>query len=224
MVDTIDLIARLALAGGLGAMLGLEREISFKVAGLRTHAIVSIGAALFTVAGAYGVQSDVVDPTRVAAQVVTGIGFIGAGAIMRSGLNVTGLTTAGTLWLAAAVGVTAGMGLLLLSLIATCLGMAFLILVSVAKPRILRTRIQQVEVSYLTGHGTLGPLMSTINNAGGEIRKIHLHRWRNQYGGMKSDDVKRLKALEAENARLKRIVADKELEIDAWKEIGRAKW
>jgi len=50
------------------------------------------------------------------------------------------------------------------------------------------------------------------------------HRWRNQYGGMKSDDVKRLKALEAENARLKRIVADKELEIDAWKEIGRAKW
>lgn len=174
MVDTIDLIARLALAGGLGAMLGLEREISFKVAGLRTHAIVSIGAALFTVAGAYGVQSDVVDPTRIAAQVVTGIGFVGAGAIMRSGLNVTGLTTAGTLWLAAAVGVTAGMGLLLLSLVATCLGMAFLILVSVVKPRILRTRIQQVEVSYLTGHGTLGPLMSTINNAGGEIRKIHL--------------------------------------------------
>ena len=50
------------------------------------------------------------------------------------------------------------------------------------------------------------------------------HRWRNQYGGMKADDVKRLKALESENARLKRIVADKELEIDAWREIGRAKW
>ena len=174
MVGTVDLIARLAIAGGLGALLGLEREISFKVAGLRTHAIVSIGAALFTAAGAYGVGSDDFDPTRVAAQVVSGIGFIGAGAIMRSGLNVTGLTTAGTLWLAAAVGVTAGMGLMLLSLVATCLGMVFLILVSVVKPKFMRPRIQQVEVSYLTGHGTLGPLMSTINNAGGEIRKIHL--------------------------------------------------
>lgn len=57
-----------------------------------------------------------------------------------------------------------------------------------------------------------------------EVSEATFHRWRNQYGGLKADDVKRLKALEAENARLKRIVADKELEIDAWKEIGRAKW
>ncbi len=57
-----------------------------------------------------------------------------------------------------------------------------------------------------------------------EVSEATFHRWRNQYGGMKADDVKRLKSLEAENARLKRIVADKELEIDAWREIGRAKW
>ncbi|MCY3910688.1 MAG: MgtC/SapB family protein [bacterium] len=174
MVDTVELIARLATAGGLGALLGIEREISFKVAGLRTHTIVALGAALFTVSGAYGVFSDELDPSRVAAQVVTGIGFIGAGAILRSGLTVTGLTTAGTLWLAAAVGVTAGMGLLLLSLVATAMGLLVLVLVSVAKPVIMRPRTQRVEVSYYTGHGTLGPLMTSINEAGGEVRGLHL--------------------------------------------------
>ena len=174
MVDTVDLIARLAIAGGLGALLGFEREISFKVAGLRTHSIVSLGAALFTVSGAYGVISEGLDPSRVAAQVVTGIGFIGAGAILRSGLTVTGLTTAGTLWLAAAVGVTAGMGLLLLSLVATGMGILVLVVVSVVKPVIMRPRTQRVEVSYFTGHGTLGPLMASINDAGGEVRGLHL--------------------------------------------------
>ena len=173
-MDTIDLVARLAAAGGLGGLIGIEREISFKAAGLRTHAIVSLGAALFTTAGAFGVDSDQLDPTRVAAQVVTGIGFIGAGTIMRSGLTVTGLTTAGTLWLAAAVGVTAGMGLLLLSLIASCMGVVTLVLVSVVKPVIMRPRTQRVEVSYYSGHGTLGPLMSSINDAGGEVREIQL--------------------------------------------------
>src|SRR5204862_6922109 len=79
-------------------------------AGLRTHLLVSVGAALFTIAGAYGFESARVDPTRVAAQIVTGIGFLGAGAIIRQGFSVRGLTTAATLWVVAAVGLAAGAG------------------------------------------------------------------------------------------------------------------
>src|SRR5687768_6586470 len=103
-LSVIELIVRVLLATGLGAVIGLEREISDQPAGLRTHILVSLGAALFTIAGAYGlIDFDTgevarIDPTRVAAQVVTGIGFLGAGAIIQRGLNVRGLTTAASLW------------------------------------------------------------------------------------------------------------------------------
>ena len=110
------LILRIVLAGLLGGLVGIEREFSDQPAGFRTHILVSFGAALFTLAGAYGVDAFVgvkgvtFDPTRVAAQVVTGIGFLGAGAILRQGVTVRGLTTAASLWVTAAVGVAAGLG------------------------------------------------------------------------------------------------------------------
>lgn len=97
---------RLLLAAGLGGLVGLEREYSEQPAGFRTHILVSLGAALFTVVGA----EVGTDPTRVAAQVVTGIGFLGAGAILRQGASVRGLTTAAALWVTAAVGTAAGFG------------------------------------------------------------------------------------------------------------------
>jgi putative Mg2+ transporter-C (MgtC) family protein len=115
-LDGIDLFLRILLAAGLGAGVGLERELSDQPAGLRTHILVSLGAALFTVAGAYGVAaltgepSTRFDPTRVAAQVVTGIGFLGAGAIIQQGVNVRGLTTAASLWVTAAIGLAVGIG------------------------------------------------------------------------------------------------------------------
>jgi putative Mg2+ transporter-C (MgtC) family protein len=106
-----EALLRLVLAGVLGGMIGLERELREREAGLRTHLLVSVGAALFTTAGAYGFSGSVrVDPTRVAAQIVTGIGFLGAGAIIRQGFSVRGLTTAATLWVVAAVGLAAGAG------------------------------------------------------------------------------------------------------------------
>ncbi|MEO5901488.1 MAG: MgtC/SapB family protein, partial [Ilumatobacteraceae bacterium] len=111
-----ELIGRIALAAGLTAVVGLERELSRHPAGIRTHAIVGIGAALFTVAGAYGFSPHDSSPTRVAAQVVTGIGFLGAGTIIRQQDKVKGLTTAATLWLAAGIGISAGAGLLALTL------------------------------------------------------------------------------------------------------------
>lgn len=91
-----------------GAVIGSEREFRQRLAGLRTTALVSVGSASFVIFGA--LFPDEVSPTRVAAQVVSGIGFLGAGVIFRDGLNVQGLTTAATLWCAAAVGLLAGAG------------------------------------------------------------------------------------------------------------------
>ena len=102
----------------LGAAIGIERELRDREAGLRTHVLVSVGSALFTIISAYGFHDFIVnggpviraDPTRIAAQIVTGIGFLGAGAIIREGLSVRGLTTAATLWGVAAIGMAAGAG------------------------------------------------------------------------------------------------------------------
>jgi putative Mg2+ transporter-C (MgtC) family protein len=105
-------VARLAVAAGLGAAVGVERELREREAGIRTHLLVSLGACLFTLVGAYGFHDfgSKVDPTRIAAQVVTGIGFLGAGAIIREGISVRGLTTAASLWIVAAIGMAAGAG------------------------------------------------------------------------------------------------------------------
>jgi putative Mg2+ transporter-C (MgtC) family protein len=113
-----EVVLRVALAAVLGGAIGAERELRERGAGLRTHLLVSVGAALFTLVSAYGwrdftfsTRSGVVfDPTRVAAQIVTGIGFLGAGAIIRQGLSVRGLTTAATLWVVAAIGLASGAG------------------------------------------------------------------------------------------------------------------
>jgi putative Mg2+ transporter-C (MgtC) family protein len=113
-----EALLRLALAAALGGAVGLEREFREREAGFRTHMLVSVGSALFTIASAYGFRDFLVhggslvrtDPTRIAAQIVTGIGFLGAGAIIRQGFSVRGLTTAATLWVVAAIGLTAGAG------------------------------------------------------------------------------------------------------------------
>src|SRR5262245_66126705 len=105
-----DTFARLAVAAALGAAIGVERELRDREAGIRTHLLVALGACLFTIAGAYGFSDfdGNVDPTRVAAQIVTGVGFLGAGAIIREGISVRGLTTAGSLWIVAAIGMATG--------------------------------------------------------------------------------------------------------------------
>jgi putative Mg2+ transporter-C (MgtC) family protein len=113
-----ELISRVVIAALLGGLIGLERELSDQPAGFRTHILVSLGAALFTLAGAYGLEDFLegegittrLDPTRVAAQVVTGVGFLGAGAIIHRGVNIRGLTTAASLWVTAAIGTAVGFG------------------------------------------------------------------------------------------------------------------
>ena len=115
----LDVTLRLLLAIALGAVIGYQRERSSKAAGLRTHTLISLGAAVFTVVSIFGF-SGAVDPSRVAAGVVAGIGFIGAGVIFRGmgGDRVAGLTTAASIWASAAVGLAAGAGMWLVAMIA----------------------------------------------------------------------------------------------------------
>jgi len=139
-----EILLRVVLAGILGGAIGAEREIREREAGLRTHMLVSIGAALFTLVSAYGfsdfhfsnVSGVTYDPTRIAAQVVTGIGFLGAGAIIRQGLSVRGLTTAASLWVVAAIGLATGAGYYSAALITTVV-----VLVSLWPLRIVAFRI-----------------------------------------------------------------------------------
>jgi putative Mg2+ transporter-C (MgtC) family protein len=117
-LDWYEALLRIVIAAGLGGAIGVEREIREREAGLRTHMLVSVGSALFTIVSAYGFHEFLTsgqavvraDPSRIAAQIVTGIGFLGAGAIIRQGLSIRGLTTAATLWVVAAIGMAVGAG------------------------------------------------------------------------------------------------------------------
>jgi len=119
LLPELEMVLRLLLAVGLAALIGLERQHAGKAAGLRTHLLVCIGAALFTIASIYGFGEGG-DPARVAAGIVAGIGFLGAGAIIstREGILV-GLTTAASIWAVAAIGLAAGAGLYILAPVAT---------------------------------------------------------------------------------------------------------
>jgi putative Mg2+ transporter-C (MgtC) family protein len=109
MSHDLELLGRLLLAAVLGGAIGAERELNDQPAGLRTHMLLTIGACLFTLISAYGFDGGT-DPSRIAAQIVTGIGFLGGGAIVRYGLTVKGVTTAASIWATASVGVAIGAG------------------------------------------------------------------------------------------------------------------
>jgi putative Mg2+ transporter-C (MgtC) family protein len=117
----LELIVRLVVALALGAVIGFEREMDRQPAGFRTHSLVALGSALFTILSAYGFAGVGNDPTRIAAQIVSGIGFIGAGTILHHRGSIRGLTTAASLWSVAAIGMAAGAGMLVLAGVGTAL-------------------------------------------------------------------------------------------------------
>lgn len=118
MSPELEMVLRLLLAVALGGIVGWERQMAKKPAGLRTHLLVCIGAALFTLASIYGFEGG--DPARVAAGIVAGIGFLGAGTIIRSGEGIlVGLTTASSIWAIAAIGMVAATGLYILAAVGT---------------------------------------------------------------------------------------------------------
>ena len=132
-----NLLVRILVAAAYGGILGLERDIHGRGAGLRTHLLVSAGAALFMILSTHVATFDVVipsdftkltDPGRIAAQIVTGIGFLGAGVIIKEGLTIRGLTTAACLWIAAAIGMASGAGLYIIATTTTILALFTLVL------------------------------------------------------------------------------------------------
>ncbi|GAA2639275.1 MgtC/SapB family protein [Dactylosporangium fulvum] len=135
--DGLVAFGQILLAAVLGAVVGVERELGAQPAGLRTHMLVSLGAALFTLAGA-GLPHT--DPTRVAAQVVTGIGFLGGGAIFKEGVTVRGLTTAASLWVTASIGLAVGLRAWQAAVAVTALTVAVLWLVKQAERHFLQLR------------------------------------------------------------------------------------
>jgi putative Mg2+ transporter-C (MgtC) family protein len=122
----VNYVWRLLLATALGAAVGLEREYRQKPAGLRTNILIAVGSALFTILSVE-MTKGVGDTSRVAGQIVTGIGFLGGGAILRSGDAIHGMTTAATIWVNAAIGVAAGMGEFALATLATALTLVVLV-------------------------------------------------------------------------------------------------
>ena len=124
----LEMVLRLLLAAALGAIIGYQRERAGKQAGLRTHILISVGAALISLISIYGFGA-ASDPARVAAGVVVGVGFLGAGVILhRQGGIVAGLTTAATIWVVAGIGLAAGTGLYIVAAVATALVLGVLIM------------------------------------------------------------------------------------------------
>jgi len=149
----LDIIIRVASALVLGALIGLERELTNKYAGLRTNILVCVGACIFTIISIYGfpivptsgVEFGTRDTARVAAQVVTGIGFVGGGAVLRHGATILGLTTAATLWIAASVGMACGAGMLGLASISTVLTIIILVSARFFERSVLSTSIKNTK-------------------------------------------------------------------------------
>ena len=151
----VTLLIRLLLASLLGGIIGLEREIHGRPAGFRTHLLVSLGSCLFCISSVefyriFGDFSGVgpvgVDPGRIAAQVVTGIGFLGAGAIIRERASIRGLTTAACLWVAAALGIACSIGLFYLAICVTVVALISLLLLKQVEKRLRRDMYLIVKV------------------------------------------------------------------------------
>jgi putative Mg2+ transporter-C (MgtC) family protein len=172
-------LLRIAVAAGLGGAVGFERELREREAGLRTHLVVCVGSALFTLVSAYGFHDFLVnggnvvraDPTRIAAQIVSGIGFLGAGAIIRQGLSVRGLTTAATLWLVAAIGMACGAGYYSAAIISTAAALITLGPLRIFSYRVVgrfRPHIDRLLVEIPAG-GSPAPVIEVIERHAGRV-------------------------------------------------------
>ncbi len=175
----LTITLRLIMAAVLGGLIGLERESLNKAAGFRTHTLVCVGSCLimlisiemYTRIG----QQQIADPARLAAQVVSGIGFLGAGTIMRSGLGVKGLTTAATLWVVAGIGLAVGAGSYLSAVVTT--GIVFLVLVYLTRiEAIIKTNKKQRILSLVIEDkpGQIGLVCSALGDMEVDIRNIEL--------------------------------------------------
>lgn len=156
----------------LSALIGIERERHHKSAGFRTHILVGLGAALFTLVSIYGFSDALgphvsFDPSRIAAQIVTGIGFLGAGVIFVRQNMVNGLTTAASIWMTAAIGMASGAGMVLIAILGTALHLLTVSIMTVVDRHIPRPHLEHVVVvAYKEGRGALREVLARSTDLG----------------------------------------------------------
>jgi putative Mg2+ transporter-C (MgtC) family protein len=168
------IVARLLLAGLLGGLVGLERELRHKPAGLRTNMLICFGAALFTIISYEMAGTVGGDHTRIAAQIIPGIGFIGAGVVIRGRGGVMGITSAATIFVVASVGMAVGSGMLMTAIFATLILLVALVFLGVAEER-FGLHIRLMTFRLITEDSTVLPRAHQIVEQSG----IQAHRWHN---------------------------------------------
>lgn len=184
MIGNAELIARIAVGAALGGVIGYERDRHRRPVGLRTHLIVSMAAATFTVLSSqfaywqhYGKDDLVeVDTSRIAASVVSAVGFLAGGAILRTGITVQGLTTAAGLWLVTAIGMCAGAGLYVVSVAATGMGIAALTVLRRFEDKNDHLLHRRVSVILGEGEKGIGRVVSTLTQLGVTVSEVEYER------------------------------------------------
>ena len=219
-LSTSEVLLRLLVAAALGGAIGFERELRDHEAGFRTHLLVALGACVFTLVSAYAwtdwtfstPAGIVFDPTRIAAQIVTGIGFLGAGAIIVRGINVRGLTTAATLWVVAAIGMAAGTGYYVVAV-----GASLLVLVSLGPLKLVSARVlsrvrpeEAMLAVNLSPHGEGTRVLARIEELGGIIDSV-------EFGDERTLDVVLRASRRSESAKVAEGVA-------ALDDVERVQW
>jgi putative Mg2+ transporter-C (MgtC) family protein len=176
-----DMVIRLLISFAAGAIVGFERSSHHQVAGLRTHILITMGATLLMLLSIWlpqefsGMKNG--DPGRIAAQVVSGIGFLGAGAIIRLGNNVRGLTTAASLWFMAAVGLAIGGGMFIAAGIAEALGLITLFVLGLMERKVFPSeRIKILELIYRDSNPSVKEAKNIITAAGIHIQSMDMHQ------------------------------------------------
>jgi putative Mg2+ transporter-C (MgtC) family protein len=181
MLTEYDIVLRLVLGFIAGAVIGFERASRRQVAGLRTHILIALGATLLMLLSIWlpqtfqGAKNG--DPGRIAAQVVSGIGFLGAGAILRLGNNVRGLTTAASLWFVAAVGMAIGGGMFIAAAVAEVLSLVTLELLGMLESRVFPTeRYKLLEISYKNNSPNTKETLDIIKTAGIRVQSTDVNQ------------------------------------------------
>jgi putative Mg2+ transporter-C (MgtC) family protein len=192
-LSTWEILLRLVVAAALGGAIGIERELRDREAGFRTHLLVAVGSALFTLISAYAwtdfdfgrATGITFDPTRIAAQIVTGIGFLGAGAILRHGLTVRGLTTAATLWVVAAVGMACGAGFYWAAIFGTAIALAAVGPLRLVNRRLLdRPHRRRLGIDLRPG-AAIAPVLGELEELGVFVQSFSL----TESGGSRHADI-----------------------------------
>jgi putative Mg2+ transporter-C (MgtC) family protein len=186
VISNQQIVLRLVASAALGSMVGLERSRREWAPGLRTHMLVCLGACLFMIVSAFGfgdvlgTANVVLDPSRIAAQVVSGIGFLGAGAIIMRREMVHGLTTAAGIWAVAAVGLAVGAGLFLAAVVATALMLAILFAMKPLERRfLLKRRGLVIHVTANSQQPVLASIQSALSSSGLRLKRLVVYRGEN---------------------------------------------